>query len=102
MTQAIERYEERLRTEKEEASKAMVERIARIQAEKESVETKYDQKRKALKELEKNIQQSQALNDRERAVQIEKYENLERSQKDLIKSYEIENQKLQEQNEQLN
>lgn len=56
MTQAIERYEERLRTEKEEASKAMAERIARIQAEKDSVETKYDQKRKALKELEKNIQ----------------------------------------------
>jgi len=42
------------------------------------VETKYEQKRKALKELEKNIQQSQSQYDRERAVQIEKYENLER------------------------
>ena len=55
------------------------------------METKYEQKRKALKELEKNIQQSQSQYDRERAVQIEKYENLERQQKDLIKSYEVEN-----------
>jgi|TARA_B110000285_G_C15136311_1_gene627209 multidrug resistance efflux pump len=35
-------------------------------------------------------------------VQFEKYENLERQQKELIKSYEVENLKLQEQNEQLN
>jgi hypothetical protein len=58
MTQSIERYEERLKQEKEEAQKTMVERTARIQQEKESVETKYEQKRKALKELEKNVQQS--------------------------------------------
>lgn len=30
MTQSIERYEERLKQEKEEAQKTMVERIARI------------------------------------------------------------------------
>lgn len=48
------------------------------------------------------MQQSQAQNERDRAVQIEKYENLERSQQELIKTYEIENQKLQEQNDQLN
>lgn len=33
---------------------------------------------------------------------MEKYENLERSQQELIKTYEIENQKLQDQNDQLN
>lgn len=72
----------------------MQERTARIQQEKESVEIKYEQKRKALKELEKNVQQSHSQFEREKAVAIEKYENLERQQKDLIKTYEVENQKL--------
>ena len=79
MSNSIERYEERLKSEKEEASKTLQERIARIQQEKENVETKYEQKRKALKELEKNVQQSQSQFEREKAVQNEKYENLERS-----------------------
>jgi hypothetical protein len=78
MQQSIERYEERLKQEKEDAAKSMEERTARILQEKESVELKYDQKRKALKELEKNIAQSQSQFERDRAVQIEKYENLER------------------------
>ena len=39
-----------------------------MQAEKESVETKYDQKRKALKELEKSIQLAQSQSEREKAV----------------------------------
>ena len=56
MTMSIERYEERLKQEKEEAAKTMLERTARIQQEKESVEIKFEQKRKALKELEKNVQ----------------------------------------------
>lgn len=56
MTQSIERYEERLKQEKEESQKTMQERIARIQQEKEAVDVKYEQKRKALKELEKNVQ----------------------------------------------
>lgn len=33
----------------------MAERINRIQQEKENIETKYDQKRKAHKELEKEV-----------------------------------------------
>jgi len=33
-------------------------------------------------------------NERDRAVQAEKYENLERSQQDLIKTYEEENLRL--------
>jgi hypothetical protein len=79
MNQSIERYEERLRSEKEDNQKTLTERIARIQTEKENVETKYEQKRKALKELEKTMQQSQSQFERDKAVQIEKYENLERS-----------------------
>ena len=49
MQATIERYEERLKQEKEEASKTLQERMARVQQEKEGIETKYEQKRKALK-----------------------------------------------------
>lgn len=82
--QTIERYEERLKQEKEEANKTMGDRVARMQQEKESADSKYEQKRKALKELEKSIQLSQSQAEREKAVQMEKYENLERQQKELI------------------
>ena len=102
MQATIERYEERLKQEKEEASKTLQERMTIVQQEKDGIETKYEQKRKALKQVEKDIQQSQSQFEREKAVQIEKYENLERQQKELIKNYEIENQRLQESNEQLN
>jgi hypothetical protein len=54
--------------------------LARVQGEKENIETKYDQKRKAHKELEKDIQITLSQKDREIAVQKEKYENLERQQ----------------------
>ena len=56
----------------------MGDRVARMQQEKESADSKYEQKRKALKELEKSIQLSQSQAEREKAVQMEKYENLER------------------------
>lgn len=53
MKQTIDRYEERLKSEKEDAQKILQERIQRIQTEKENVEKKYEQKRKSLKDLEK-------------------------------------------------
>ena len=53
MKQTIERYEERLKQEKEDSGKILQERIARIQQEKDNVEKKYEQKRKAVKDLEK-------------------------------------------------
>lgn len=56
MKQTIERYEERLKSEKDDAAKILSERITRVQGEKETLEKKYDQKRRALKELEKQIQ----------------------------------------------
>lgn len=46
----------------------MNDRIIRMQGEKESSDAKYEQKRKALKELEKSIQLSQSQADREKAV----------------------------------
>lgn len=53
MKQTIERYEERLKSEKDDAAKILSERITRVQGEKDSLEKKYELKRKALKELEK-------------------------------------------------
>jgi len=39
-----------------------------MQVDKESADSKYEQKRKALKELEKSIQLSQSQAEREKAV----------------------------------
>lgn len=55
MNGTIERYEERLKQEKEDNQKTLDERITRITQEKENVETKYEQKRKQCKDLEKTI-----------------------------------------------
>jgi len=102
MKQTIERYEERLKSEKDDAQKILQERISRIQQEKDNVEKKYEQKRKALKDLEKQIQQIQSQNERDNAVALEKHENLEKQQRDLIRNLELDNHKLIEQNEELN
>jgi hypothetical protein len=48
------------------------------------------------------MQITQSQFERDRAVQAEKYENLEKSQNDLIKTYENENIKLTETINQLN
>lgn len=42
MKQTIDRYEERLKSEKDDAQKILQERIQRIQQEKENVEKKYE------------------------------------------------------------
>jgi iron-sulfur cluster repair protein YtfE (RIC family) len=51
----IKRYEERLRSEREELIRDSQDKVTRVTAEKESVEAKYDQKRKALKDIESNL-----------------------------------------------
>jgi hypothetical protein len=79
----------------------MTERIARVQQEKENIDKKYEQKRKAFKDLEKTIQQTHSQHEREAAVSREKYENLERSQKELIVNLEQQNMQLSQENEEL-
>ncbi len=49
-----------------------------------------------FEDLEKNIQYASSQHEREQAVQREKYDNLERSQKELIRNLELDNAKLQE------
>jgi hypothetical protein len=51
----IKRYEERIRSDREELQKDMAEKVQRIQSEKDASDAKYEQKRKALKDLESSI-----------------------------------------------
>ena len=95
----MKRGEERLKSDREELQREAQEKIARITAEKEQSDGKYEQKRKALKDLEGNFHKQMSQMEREKAVLIEKYQTLESQQKDLIKSQEVEIQKLKEQNE---
>lgn len=44
--------------------------------------------------MEKQIQQIQSQNERDNAVALEKHENLEKQQRDLIRNLELDNQKL--------
>lgn len=48
------------------------------------------------------MQISQSQSERDMAVQIEKYENLERQQSEFIKSLEEQNKQLQDRNNELN
>jgi len=73
----IKRYEERLRNEREELIRDSQDKVTRVTAEKEAVEVKYDQKRKALKEIETNLAKVTASMERERAVLAEKCSTLE-------------------------
>ena len=97
----IKRYEERLRSEREELIRDSQDKVTRITAEKESVEAKYDLKRKALKDIEANLARLTAQFDRERAVLTEKCNTLESQYKDSTKAYEAEILRLKEANEQL-
>lgn len=79
----------------------MSEKVSRITAEKEASDSKYETKRKALKDLESSINKQTSQMEREKAVMLERYQNLETQQNELIKNYESEMLKLRESNEQL-
>lgn len=51
----------------------MAEKIQRITAEKEASDAKYEQKRKALKDLESSINKQTSQMEREKAVLLERY-----------------------------
>lgn len=97
----IKRYEERLRSEREELIRDSQDKVTRVTAEKESVEAKYDLKRKALKDNEATLARLTAQYDRERAVLTEKCSSLEAQVKDSTKAFEADILRLKEANEQL-
>jgi hypothetical protein len=65
-------------------------KVTRITAEKETADQKYDQKRKAHKELEASLARLTAVNERERAILAEKSSNLEVQLRETTKSAETE------------
>ena len=75
------------------------EKIQRIQEEKEKIETKYDEKRKALKDLDSSTSKQIGLIERDRSVLQEKCQNLEMQNRDQQKQFEIELNNLQKMNE---
>ena len=95
----IKRYEERIRSDREEMQRDMSEKVLRITTEKEASDAKYETKRKALKDLESSINKQTSQMEREKAVMLERYQNLETQQNELIKNYESEMLKLRESNE---
>lgn len=90
-----------MRSEREELIRDSQDKVTRVTAEKESAEVKYDQKRKALKDLEATFSRLSATTERERAVLAEKCANLEVQVRDQTKTAEAELARLKEANEQL-
>jgi len=77
------------------------EKTNRLSEEKESAEAKYQSKRQEYKDLEKRLIKDTANNERERAVLLLKYQNLENEREQLMKNYEMSISQLREENEQL-
>jgi hypothetical protein len=76
-------------------------KVTRVTAEKEQAEAKYDQKRKAHKELEQHLAKLTATNERERAILAEKASNLEVQLRETSKAAESEQVRLNQAIEQL-
>lgn len=97
----MKRYEERIKSDREELQREYKERAARIDQEREQALEKYEVKRKALKEMEQHLARTISQSDREKAVLTEKFSNLERQQNELIKTHEQNLERMKEENEQL-
>jgi hypothetical protein len=97
----IRRYEERLRNEREDLIRDSQDKVTRVTQEKETAEAKYDQKRKAHKELEAALARLSAANERERAILAEKCANLESQLREAQRNAEAEVSKLNQAIEQL-
>lgn len=69
----MQRYDERIKTDREEMQREIREKSQRLQAEKENVEAKFDVKRKQVKDLETKLQREIANAEREKAVLILKF-----------------------------
>jgi hypothetical protein len=73
LEETVRRYEERLKQDRDELHRDASEKVARITAEKEQAEAKYDVKRKALKDLESSVNKTNSQVEREKAVMLEKH-----------------------------
>jgi hypothetical protein len=97
MEEQVRRHDEKLLVQKQEHAQQLKETIDRLNNDKEICEQKYDQKRKALKELEANIGKQTAKTEREKAILAEKYAALETQKAEVDKKYQEETKALQTQ-----
>jgi len=61
----VQRYEDRIKIDREEMQREIKEKQQRIQTEKEHADSKYEAKRKACKELENRLAKELANHERE-------------------------------------
>jgi len=97
----VQRYEERIKIDKEEMARELKDRSQRLVEEKEAAEAKYQAKRKELKDVEKRLIGLTSTGETERAVLQLKFANLEQEREKLISNYEGEIQNLRDNNEQM-
>lgn len=89
LDKTIQRYEDRIKIDREEIQRELREKTTRLLEEKEQSEAKYQAKRQAYKELENRLIKESACNEREKAVLMLKFQNLENERENLIKNYEM-------------
>ena len=77
LDKTVQRYEDRIKIDREEMQRELREKTNRLAEEKEAAEAKYQSKRQEYKDLEKRLIKETANNERERAVLLLKYQNLE-------------------------
>ena len=88
MNETIKQFEDKLRIQKEEYGQQIRDTIERMSTDKEISDKKYEQKRKALKELEANINKHMTKIEREKAVLSEKCKNIEFKKSEMEKRFE--------------
>lgn len=97
----INRYEDRIKIDREELQREYKEKLARMAEEKEQADVKYNAKRQAYKELENRLIKENASYERERAVWMLKLQNFENENESLIRNYERSIAQYRDENEQL-
>ena len=98
---SVQRYEDRIKIDKEEMQRELKDRSQRLLEDKEAAEAKYQAKRKELKEVEKRLISLTSSSETEKAVLNQKFANLEQEREKLISNYEAEINHLRDNNEHL-
>ena len=97
----VQRYEDRIKIDKEEMQREIKDRSQRLLEEKEAAEAKYQAKRKELREIEKRLINKTGEAETEKAVLNQKFNTLEQEREKLIANYESEIDKLRTVNDSL-
>lgn len=90
LEETVKRYEEKLKAMKQEASQQFKDTIDLLSKDKGQYEQKYDAKRKALKELESNINKKMAVLEKEKSVLVDKCASLEARNAECERQYQEE------------